>query len=265
MRPRAAAPSASPARPHACVRVCVGHRPAPPCGGLLLTRPRSLATSFARSVGVLFLYGGCACVLCVRTFDRFPPARARISLHSRAVLALVERTSALLRVRAHARVVVRRGLGCRYPDVLRPVVSQFELSAPIARRETDPREEAWHRARLFLAHDERAAGGGGADEDDAVAERGRQLDSLLCYLFDAACRGACHGDPPPSPPQRPRLTIHAPCTPFRPTPQPRHSRTIRRHGSMGGPLGIRARCFLRAPCEFALTRLRPAAQRCLLS
>jgi len=71
--------------------------------------------------------------------------------------------------------------------VVQPVVSALELAVPLARREAESAEEAWHRGRLFLAHDQRAAGGG-AEDDDGLAERARALDTSLCRLFDAACR-----------------------------------------------------------------------------
>ena len=71
--------------------------------------------------------------------------------------------------------------------MVQPVVSALELAVPLARREAESVEEAWHRGRIFLAHDQRAAGGG-ADDDDALAERARALDTSLCRLFDAACR-----------------------------------------------------------------------------
>ena len=79
---------------------------------------------------------------------------------------------------------VRCKIEKRYPDVLRPVVTKFQLQVPLCKG--DEGEEKYMRGRIYFAHDEASAKPGDEEEEEELAGRALDLDKGLLQLINAA-------------------------------------------------------------------------------
>jgi hypothetical protein len=69
----------------------------------------------------------------------------------------------------------------RYPDMIQPVVSRFELEVPLCK--TDTREESWQRGHIFLAHDAHRS----IENEAELSKRNLDQDKVLLQLINVAC------------------------------------------------------------------------------